>query len=161
VQIAYWHWLVLGMVLLIAEVFAPAFVIVWFGVAALIVGGLLFLAPTLDISWQLLLWGLLSAGLALAWFRWLHPRMVDRTTAGVADREVAGAVGVVLRRPQPDQRGRVRFSPPLLGAEDWEFISEDPTLAEGDTVRVMGILGNTLRVARPSAPASNHSGEGV
>ena len=28
----YWHWLVFGMILIIAEIFIPSFTIFWFGV---------------------------------------------------------------------------------------------------------------------------------
>ena len=40
-MIFYWYWLVFGMVLVIAEMFIPSFTIFWFGLGAIIVGGIL------------------------------------------------------------------------------------------------------------------------
>jgi hypothetical protein len=40
-----WHWLVLGMLLIIAELFIPSFTIFWFGLGALLVAGCLWLLP--------------------------------------------------------------------------------------------------------------------
>ena len=37
-QMLYWHWLVLGVVLIVAEIFIPSFTILWFGLGALVVG---------------------------------------------------------------------------------------------------------------------------
>ena len=39
-DLQYWHWLVFGMILIIAELFIPSFTIFWFGLGALAVGGL-------------------------------------------------------------------------------------------------------------------------
>jgi membrane protein implicated in regulation of membrane protease activity len=39
----YWHCLVLGLLPILAELFIPSFSIFWFGLGALLVGGLLLL----------------------------------------------------------------------------------------------------------------------
>ena len=151
-QMAYWHWLVLGMVLMVAEMFTATFVALWFGAAAVVTGAVAWLFPSMTLTGQLLTWTLLSATLCVGWFWKIRPLMKDKTTAGLADREAIGAVGVVVA-PQADTgRGTVRFTPALLGTEDWAFISNDATLGKGDTVRVTGIVGNALQVVRPSAP---------
>jgi membrane protein implicated in regulation of membrane protease activity len=33
-QMLYWHWLVFGILLVIAEIFIPSFTIMWFGLGA-------------------------------------------------------------------------------------------------------------------------------
>ena len=43
IQLLYWHWLVLGMLLVAGEIFIPSFNILWFGLGALLVGLLLLL----------------------------------------------------------------------------------------------------------------------
>ena len=43
----FWDWLALGTVLLILEVFGAGGYLLWVGLAALILGGLTFLAPEL------------------------------------------------------------------------------------------------------------------
>ena len=49
-----WNWVVLGLILMIFEVAAPGIFFLWFGIAALIVGGLAILfGETLGMDWQL------------------------------------------------------------------------------------------------------------
>ena len=56
----FWDWLALGTVLLILEVFGAGGYLLWVGLAALIVGGLTFLAPELPWTLQLPLFGVLA-----------------------------------------------------------------------------------------------------
>ena len=37
-ELVYWHWIVLGIVLMLAEIFIGSFFIFWFGAAAVVVG---------------------------------------------------------------------------------------------------------------------------
>ena len=46
----WWHWIVLGLVLTMAELAIPAFFIVWFGVAAAGVGLIVLVAPNLALA---------------------------------------------------------------------------------------------------------------
>jgi hypothetical protein len=142
-----WHWLILGMGLIIAELFIPSFTIFWFGLGAILVAGWLFVAPGLSLTGQLLLWALASALFTWLWFRLIRPRMKDRTKAGISREAVVGESGRVIRVPEPDRRGTVRFSTPLLGADEWPFICEQAVKA-GDRVFVRDISGNTLIVEK-------------
>ena len=158
-QMEYWHWLVLGMALMVAEMFTATFVALWFGAAAIVTGGIAWLFPAMGLTGQLLSWTLLSATLSVMWFWKIRPLMKDKTTAGLADKEVIGAVGVVVTPQAETGRGTIRFMPALLGTEDWAFISTDPSLGKGDTARVTGLAGNTLQVVRPSAPTPSMTKE--
>ncbi len=145
-ELQYWHWLVFGMALIIAEVFIPSFTIFWFGLGALAVGGLLWVVPTLGITAQVLLWTFFSALLTAFWFLVMKPRMQDKTRAGMSREALLGETGQVIRVPEGDRRGLVRFSKPLLGSDEWSFISDDP-VGLGDRVHVRDVSGNTLIVA--------------
>lgn len=70
----WWHWIILGLCLAMAELAVPAFFIIWFGIGALIVGLILLFAPDLGVATQLLLWAALSAVLVIFWFRYLKPK---------------------------------------------------------------------------------------
>lgn len=141
----YWHWLIFGAVLVIAEIFIPSFTILWFGLAAGLVALLLWLLPDVGVSTQLLVWTLCSIGFTLFWFKVLKPRMLDRTKAGIAHEAALGQSGHVIRVPVGDQRGQVRFTTPLLGSDEWSFIC-DKTVVIGDRVFVHEVSGNTLIV---------------
>lgn len=147
ITLLYWHWLVFGMLLMAAEIFIPSFTIFWFGLAGILVGLLLWLAPDLSVTWQLLVWGGLSALMALAWFKLLGPRMQDKTSAGVAKEAIAGETGQVIRLPSEHRRGMVRFTTPVLGDDEWDFICQEP-VELGDRVRIKEMSGNTLLVEK-------------
>jgi len=145
--IAYWHWIVFGVVLVLLEIVISTFFILWFGLAAILVGLLLFAVPELALHWQIVAWTVLSAALAAAWFKYLKPLSVDRTKAGLSREAIVGEVGQVIQAPSEERRGRLRFSVPVLGAEEWTIISREP-VAAGDRVRVVDVAGNALVVEK-------------
>ncbi len=145
--LTYWHWLVLGLLLIILELFIPSFTIFWFGLGALVVGLSLVLIPGLPLTGQLLLFSFASALFTFLWFRYLKPLMGDRTKAGLSREAAVGETGQVIQVPVEGRRGIVRFTTPLLGTDEWPFICEHP-VAVGDRVIVRDISGNTLLVDR-------------
>ena len=146
-KIFYWYWLVFGMVLIIAEIFIPSFTIFWFGLGAVIVGGLLFLFPDLSFSWQLFTWAVASCLFTLVWFKYFKPLMSDRTKAGISREAILGESGQVVKIPVEKNHGSVRFTTPLLGSDEWPFICEE-AVNPGDRVFVKDISGNTLIVEK-------------
>jgi membrane protein implicated in regulation of membrane protease activity len=146
-QPQYWHWIVFGMVLVIAELFVPSFTIFWFGLAAVAVGVVLLAAPGMSFTWQLFIWALGSCLMTLLWFKLFKPLMADRTKAGISREAIMGEAGQVIRAPEEGQRGIVRFATPLLGEDEWPFIC-DEQVSTGDRVAVTDISGNTLIVAK-------------
>lgn len=144
-DLAYWHWLVFGIVLVVAEIFVSGFTILWFGLGAIVVGLVKAAAPELSFSLELSIWLLSSCLFTLLWFKYFKPRMVDRTTAGIAREAVIGETGHVIRKPIDEQRGMVRFATPLLGSDEWEFLCGQP-VDVGDRVFVTEVSGNTLVV---------------
>ena len=146
-KLLYWYWLVFGMILIIAELFMPSFTIFWFGLGAILVAGVLLLVPDLAISWQLFIWAIASCLLTFLWFKFLKPLMADRTKAGISREAILGETGQVIKIPEQENRGIVRFTTPLLGADEWPFICERD-IAVGDRVIVKDISGNTLIVVK-------------
>ena len=139
----WWHWIVLGLTLTMAEIAIPAFFVVWFGVAAAGVGLTLLLAPNLALSAQILLWAALSATLVGIWFRYLRPRTM--TAVGTSKATAAGEVGILVADITPDSRGQVRFQKPILGADAWECYAETAIKA-GERVRIVAVEGSYVKV---------------
>lgn len=140
-----WHWVVFGVVLVLSELLLATFFILWFGVAAIVVGVILLAFPAMPLTGQILLWTLLSALLAFAWFKYLRPLSVDRTKAGMSKEAILGEVGQVISAPSGERRGQLRFPVPILGEAEWAIITQDE-VAEGDRVRVIDVAGNALVV---------------
>jgi membrane protein implicated in regulation of membrane protease activity len=146
-ELVYWHWIVLGIVLMLAEIFIGSFFIFWFGAAAVVVGLSLTIAPSISSPTQLIFWTLLSLVFAVAWFRFLKPLSKDVTKAGLSREALIGEIGQVLSVPNGDKRGMVRFPAPLLGSDEWLIMSQD-SLSIGDRVSVKDVSGNSLIVVR-------------
>ncbi len=144
-ELLYWHWMVFGVLLLLLELVTLTFVMVWLGVAALLVGFLLLWLPAMALGWQLFGWALLSAALAYLWVRFIKPLSVDKTRAGLSREAIVGQVGQVLTLPVGDKRGTLRFTVPILGAEEWPFMCQHD-VKMGDKVRVLDVVGNALSV---------------
>lgn len=143
--ILYWHWLAFGMALVMFEIALPSFTALWFGVGAILVGVLLWLMPGMSLSWQVFIWAISSATATLLWFRYFKPRAVDRTMAGMSREAILGETGHVIVKPHDGKRGRLRFSIPILGADEWDIICEQD-IKLGDRVVVVDVSGNTLVV---------------
>ncbi len=146
-MIEWWHWIVLGLVLTLAELAVPAFFIVWFGLGALGVGLALLAWAGMSLAAQLILWAILSATLAAFWFRYLKPRTVSQV--GSSSAALIGEVGVLVGELTPQSRGQVRFQKPLLGADLWVCYAES-SLAAGTRVRVVAVEGSFLKVESAS-----------
>ena len=148
IELMYWHWLVLGMLLVAGEIFIPSFTIFWFGLGALVVG-FLMLVVELSFPAQILIWTLSSITFTVLWFKYLKPRMVDKTSAGMSRDAAIGESGQVIKAPTEHSRGQVRFTTPLLGDDEWDFICDSP-VSLGDRVHIKEISGNTLIVVKLS-----------
>lgn len=141
----WWHWEILGIVLVLAELVLPSFFVIWFGLGALLVGLVLAVVP-LSLAAQIGLWILASLAMTALWFR-VFRRSDHKTRIGTADGEVIGEVGLLVANVEPYQRGRVRFQRPLLGAEEWACISESAIRA-GERVRVLTVEGSFMKVEK-------------
>ena len=136
----YWNWLLLGLVLIIAEILAPGICLVWFGVGALAVGGILFLLPTVGWQLQWLLFVTLSMGSIVVW--WLYDKnRSDSTQQTSLNRRGQQYVGRVftLDTPIVNRQGRVRI-------DDSSWKIQGPDCPAGTRVRIVGVDGIVLKV---------------
>lgn len=140
-----WHWLVLGILLIIAEMFVPTFALLWFGIAAISVALLSWLLP-LSVSLQVILWLVLSIVCVFIWFKFIKPMDTDKTKAGLGGSVIIGETGLITVKPHDEKAGTVRFSVPIVGATEWQCRTRDESVEVGDKVRVTDIIGNELIV---------------
>ena len=145
-NLEWWHWAVAGIAMILAELLVPAFFIIWFGLGSLLVAGLLVVAPGLSLTTQIALWTAASLAMVVLWFKVFKPGS-HKTRIGTADGEVIGEVGLLVGPVAPFQRGKVRFQRPVLGAEEWVCLAEEP-IAAGQRVRVVAVEGSFLKVAQ-------------
>lgn len=141
-----WHWAVIGMLLMIGELFIPSFAMLWFGVAALMTALLLWAVPMGLLS-QVVIWLGLSIVVCILWFRLIQPRIKTRTKAGLGGSVIVGEIGMIVSPVLTNGLGVVRFSVPKVGAAEWACRTLDGHAIEvGTRVIVTAVMGNELIV---------------
>ena len=134
-----WMWVIGGLVLLIAEIVAPGFFLVFLGVAA-IATGLFTLLFDLSLAPQLVLFVIYTALAVMIGKRWYaEPDHADQSIRlnDPSERMVGKSVTVV--DPVDDHGGRVRVG-------DGEWSARGGPAAAGARVRVIAVDGNCLLV---------------
>ena len=146
IQMLYWHWLVLGLLLVVGEIFIPSFTILWFGLGALVVGLVELLIP-MSLSVQILLWTVSSVVFTLVWFKIIKVKMAQSNRGEEARNDAIGASGLVTKLPTQSTQGRMRFSTPVMDSDEWKF-SCDSIVELGDRLHIKEVSGDFLVVAK-------------
>lgn len=139
----WWHWMAFGLILIAAEIVVPSFVVIWFGIAAVIVS-LMDWGFHTSFSTELFVWILLSVALLWWWFKIYHP--ATHTKRGQADDDM-GVMGIVTEEIEAFKRGRAKFELPVLGSSEWT-VTADETIPAGEKVVAVKALGNMLKVKK-------------
>ena len=143
-EIAWWHWIAGGMLLILMELAIPSFFIIWFGLSALLIGVIMLLAP-ISLAAQFTLWGVTSGAMVYFWFRYF--KNPDRTKAGMSQDAFLGETGLIVKEVSELAKGQIRFQKPILGSETWPVIA-DETIPAGERARIVAVMGQTLKVSR-------------
>ena len=143
-ELSWQLWVLLGLGLAVLEIFTSTFYILWFGIAALVIGLLAWLVPGITLTTLVLAWVALASAIAAVWFLATRKRASEKRWS--AD-ELIGEVGLLCAPVAEFQKGRVRFQKPILGAEEWPCIADVPIPA-GERVRIVKVEGSAMHVAR-------------
>lgn len=135
-----WLWLIGGIVLLIAEVIAPGFFLIFIGAAG-IATGLLSLALGLPLTLQLALFAALTFLAVRVGGRRFYASRYDYTADPLLNDRVGRLLGrvVVVVQPVDSNGGRVR-----VGDSEWS--ARGGPAAVGERVRIVDVEGNCLKV---------------
>ena len=142
-DIQFWYWWVAAVVFLAIEVFAPGAVFLWIGVAAGIVGAVLWAVPEMSWEHQFLLFAVLSVISVFGWrfYRRRYPAAEsDHPTLNRRGMQYVGRV-FTLATPVINGQGKLSIDDTI-----WKIKGED--LPEGTLVRVTGVEGPVLRIER-------------
>jgi membrane protein implicated in regulation of membrane protease activity len=135
-----WLWLIGGVVLLIAEVIAPGFFLMFIGGAAIATGLISAIVP-LGLPLQLALFAILAVASARIGGRRAYARRYDYSPDPYLNDRGGRLLGkvVVVVEAVDSHGGRVR-----VGDSQWS--ARGGPAAIGDRVRVVDIEGNCLKV---------------
>jgi inner membrane protein len=139
-QLTYWHWFILAAILIILEMFAPGAFLLWIGIAAGVVGAVLYFVPGMSWEFQFILFSLAAVGSILAWrgYRSKHPITTDEPTLNRRGAQYVGRV-FTLDAPIVDGIGKIRV-------DDSTWKIEGADCPAGAKVKVVGIENTVLKV---------------
>lgn len=136
----YWHWLVLGVGLVVLEMFAPGVLFLWMGIAAGAVGLTLMAMPDLGWEAQWLMFAVLSV-ISIVAARMLIKRGGEETDQPALNRRGEQYIGRVftLEEPIVNGNGKIR-----VDDSTWKIRGAD--CEAGARVQVTGVDGVVLKV---------------
>lgn len=147
IDITYWHWLILGVLLIALEIFAPGAFFLWVGLAALVVGGISALF-SLSLAFTLLAFAVLSIIFTIVGRRYFKVPHGEKKES-LLNRRGYQYVGqqITLTQAIVNKQGRA-----VIGDTIWRVTG--PDLPKGTVVEVVGVEGNSLVVKKVSLPSS-------
>ncbi|MDP8727968.1 NfeD family protein [Serratia marcescens] len=136
-----WFWLSLGGVLLAAEMLGAGGYLLWSGVAALLVGALIWLLPTLTWEWQGVIFAVLTVVVAYLWWYWLRRRPAPASGGSqVLNQRNRQLIGTRATLTEPMHNGMGRIN---IGDSSWRAQAAED-LPAGTEVEVVAVEGVTL-----------------
>ncbi len=142
---AQYFWLLLGIVLMTAEVVTPGFILFFFGLAGILVGIVCFIFPSLSGSLQLLLFAIFAVVSLLLLRKHVKSLFTGRSRDGASsslDDACIGRQALVLERIAAPHTGKVE-----LDGVSWNATADE--VLEPDTpVEIVAREGLTLTVRR-------------
>jgi membrane protein implicated in regulation of membrane protease activity len=145
-QIAWIIWLVLGVALILAEIFTLGFVLLWFGVGA-IAASLASMAGA-GLLWLFIVFAVVSIGLTAMsrtiFASYLSHREEDRVKMGIDS--LPGQIGTVAL----PSKGALREAAVRVYGSTWTAFPADgeSEFAEGEKVEVVSVKGSSIFVRR-------------
>jgi len=147
----YSYWIIAGLALIIAEFAISGLVVIFFGIAAIVVGSLKFIGLLDDTTWELTLFALISVLLLVFVRRVLSEKLMGKEQRHEGEEDSAGLIGqrATVADPFTDGTGTVNYR----GAR-WQAQSSQP-LKPGQMVRIVKHDGLWLTV-EPWGPAASN-----
>lgn len=148
-QLAWILWIILGVGLIIAEIFTLGFVLFWFGVGALAAAFVGFLG--FGLLWQFLAFALVSSVLT-AMSRTIFNNYFSHDDADAVKTGVdalPGQIGTVTS----DSKGALNEAAVKVYGSTWTAfpVNDDEILAEGEKVEVVRVQGSSIYVRKINA----------
>jgi membrane protein implicated in regulation of membrane protease activity len=145
-QLAWIFWLILGVALIVAEVFTLSFFLLWFGIGA--IGAALAAMLGLGFGWQFLVFAVISVGFTLMsrtiFSQYLMHREEDSVKMGMDS--LPGQVGTVTI----SSKGALNEAAVKVFGSEWTAFPSDGVseFAEGEKVEVVSIKGSSIYVRK-------------
>ncbi|GGK79194.1 NfeD family protein [Amphritea balenae] len=147
-ELTQWHWLTLGVVLLILEIIGASGFLIGLAVASFVLAGIA--ALELIVSWQYQLLCFAALGMIFTVLYWrIFRRFNTQSDEPLMNDRAAQLIGRRLRLDSTLENGQGRVQ---IGDTFWK-VEADDELATGTRIEIYDCEGMTLKVR----PFSNHS----
>lgn len=142
-QFNHWSWWVIGIVLIIIEVFAPAAFFLWMGISAIITGVFVWIFPSMDWTIQVLIFSIQSVLSIVVWRKFFKHAFAqtDQPTLNKRAQQYFGRTFTLIE-PIINGVGKI-----IVDDSTWRVVA-DEDLPEGTKVSVTGEEGMSLKVEK-------------
>ena len=114
-------WLIVGLGLLALDVLLiNSYVLMWFGVGALVTGAAKMLYPELETGESIVLMAVVSLGTLLLWIKVFKPRQGQPPSPAVLNKLI-GVRGLISRYNPATRQGQMRLQAPVGGHDIWDI----------------------------------------
>ena len=143
-EFTFWHWWIFAAILIILEVLLPTFYLLWTGIAAFIVGVIVWLIPSLAWEVQFVSFAILSVLSVVLWRNYAkkNPVISDEPLLNRRGEQYVGRV-VTLKEPIVDGQGKVR-----LDDSTWKIHGEDGEI--GTKIKIISVDNVIFQVEKIS-----------
>jgi inner membrane protein len=140
-QLFWWHWIIIGILLIISEMFTGTFIMLGLGLATILVGVVDNIYP-ISFEMQLTLWITLSILSIALWFKYLKDTSVESSGQSNYSLETRGTIEEAI---ESNGRGMVKFDTPVLGNTHWPATSKT-YIPANSRVKIVAIKGQLIEV---------------
>jgi len=141
-SLLWWHWIILGLIILTLEIFTGTFIMLGIGLSAIFVGIIDVLYP-ISLETELIVWMFLSILSILIWFKYMKDQTTE--TSGQSNYSL-DTLGVVMEEIIINGRGKVRFDTPVLGNSIWHATAKE-NLEKDSRIQIVTVKGQLIEVA--------------
>lgn len=137
-DIMFWHWLLVGLTLVVLEILSGTYYCLWLGIAGFVVGVLMFIFPEMSLLIQVLCYGFVAVTSIVAYKRYeqANPFVSDEVFLNKRGDRYINQV-FTLTEPIVNGCGQVK-----IGDSIWRVRGQD--VESGKQVKVVSIDGVTL-----------------
>ncbi|HEY8095175.1 MAG TPA: NfeD family protein [Methylobacter sp.] len=141
-EIVFWNWWVLALVLLVVELLAPGFFFLWMAASGFVTGCLLLMIPAIGIDLQILIFSVLSVAAITAWklYGKKHTVATDHPLLNKRGAQYIGRI-FSLYKPIENGEGKIKVDDSI-----WKVHGEDCDIST--KVKVIAVRGTVFDVER-------------
>ncbi len=141
-NLLWWHWVILGLVLLTIEMFTATFMMLGLGLSAIIIGVIDVIYP-ISLETEIILWIILSLLSIAIWFKYMQDKTKENSGQSNYSLET---LGMVEEKIIINGKGIVRFDTPVLGNTTWTATAKE-NLDKNTRIRIVMVKGQLIEVA--------------